>query len=239
MGKGHVDLNHVSSFVLDEADQMLDKRTLDDVNTIVGNIKQFLYFVDETNKLEFILSLLSKDNDSVLIFTRTKKIEDKVCKAINIKNIRAKAIHGDKSQSERIETLSLFKSGDVKVLVATDVAARGIDIKGISLVINMDILKVAETYVHRIGRTGRAGYSGLVISFCSDQEKECLDAIEALQLVVLKLNHNLNWLVNIYLSMVKYISDRVGVLHQLSEIHQVLATQSQLDQWLSGNRYKV
>lgn len=73
MGKGHVDLNHVSNFVLDEADQMLDKRTLDDVNTIVGNIKQFLYFVDETNKLEFILSLLSKDNDSVLIFTRTKK----------------------------------------------------------------------------------------------------------------------------------------------------------------------
>lgn len=74
---------------------------------------------------------------------------------------------------------------------------------------------------------------------CSDQEKECLDAIEALQLVVLKLNHNLNWLVNIYLSMVKYISDRVGALHQLSKFHQVLATQSQLDQWLSGNRYKV
>lgn len=102
-----------------------------------------------------------------LIFTR-KKIADEVCEAINNKNIGAKAIHCDKIQSERIEALSLFKSGDVKILVATDVGARGIEIKGISLVINMDIPKVAEAYVHRIGRTGRAVYSGLAISMCSD-----------------------------------------------------------------------
>ena len=225
MGKGYVDLKHVDVFVLDEADRMLDKRTLDDVNMIISklpsqrqnilfsatmpksvmkvvlailkepikiddqsvstkgaNIKQQVYFVEETEKLSFLLSLLENESyESILIFTRTKKIADKVCSAVNRKNIRSKAIHGDKNQSERMKALELFKNKEVRVLVATDVAARGIDINSISLVINMDIPNVPETYIHRIGRTGRAGNSGIAISLCSETEKVLLKAIEVLQ----------------------------------------------------------
>lgn len=222
MGKGYVDLKHVDVFVLDEADRMLDKRTLDDVqliidelpskrqnilfsatmpkslmkivNTILSNpvkiddnndstqrakITQQVHFVEDTEKLSFLLSLLDDPAfESVLIFTRTKTIADKVCKAINIKNIRSKAIHGDKNQSERLKALELFKNKEIRVLVATDVAARGIDIKSLSHVINMDIPNVPETFVHRIGRTGRAGESGTAISLCSESEKEYLKAID-------------------------------------------------------------
>jgi len=146
-----------------------------------SHIDQFIYLVEEPDKTEQLLKLLeSRDFESALIFVRTKKKADKVAKAINLTNIRTKAIHSDKNQSERLKVLELFKNKEAKILVATDIAARGIDVDGISLVINMDIPIVPETYIHRIGRTGRAGQSGLAISFCSKEEKENLHGIETL-----------------------------------------------------------
>ncbi|PKM53739.1 MAG: DEAD/DEAH box helicase [Firmicutes bacterium HGW-Firmicutes-5] len=145
-------------------------------------IKQVLYYVDEPDKTSLLLHLLKETSfESVLVFVRTKKKADKVSKAINQQNIRSKAIHGDKNQSERLKALELFKNKEARVLVATDVAARGIDIDRLSHVINMDIPSVAENYIHRIGRTGRAGLSGTAISFCSNQEIPYLKAIEKLQ----------------------------------------------------------
>lgn len=145
-------------------------------------VKQQVYFVEEPDKTERLLQLLKTEAfESVLIFTRTKKKADKVSKAINVANIRNKTIHGDKNQSERQKVLELFKQKEIKILVATDIAARGIDIDKLSHVINMDIPNVPETYIHRIGRTGRAGQSGTAISFCSDDEREWLKAIEKLQ----------------------------------------------------------
>jgi ATP-dependent RNA helicase RhlE len=145
-------------------------------------VKQQVYYVEEPDKTALLLHWLKKQGyESVLIFTRTKKKADKVCKAINVENIRAKAIHGDKNQSERQKALELFKQKEIKVLVATDVAARGIDIDRLSHVINMDIPTVPETYIHRIGRTGRAGMGGAAISFCSNQEMTGLKAIEKCQ----------------------------------------------------------
>lgn len=145
-------------------------------------IKQHVYFVEEPDKTSFLLQLLKEQAfESVLIFTRTKKKADKVSKAINVANMRSKAIHGDKNQSERQKALELFKNKEIKILVATDVAARGIDIDKLSHVVNMDIPNVPETYIHRIGRTGRAGMSGTAISFCSNEEKDYLKEIEKLQ----------------------------------------------------------
>jgi len=144
--------------------------------------KQIVYYVDEPDKSALLLHLLKDPTfESVLVFARTKKKADKVAKEINVKNIRAKAIHGDKNQSERLKALQSFKNKEVRVLVATDVAARGIDIDRLSHVINMDIPNVPENYIHRIGRTGRAGHSGIAISFCSNQEREYLVAIEKCQ----------------------------------------------------------
>jgi len=141
--------------------------------------KQLVYYVDEPDKTALLLHLLKDPTyESVLVFTRTKKKADKVAKEINVKHIRAKAIHGDKNQSERIKALESFKKKEVRVLVATDVAARGIDIDKLSHVINMDIPNVPENYIHRIGRTGRAGHSGIAISFCSNLERDFLKAIE-------------------------------------------------------------
>jgi len=145
-------------------------------------IKQQVYFVDAPDKTSLLLHLLKdKSYESVLVFARTKKKADKVSKAINIENIRSKAIHGDKNQSERLKALELFKNKEIRVLVATDVAARGIDIEKLSHVVNMDIPNIPETYIHRIGRTGRAGMGGTAISFCSNQETAFLKDIEKLQ----------------------------------------------------------
>lgn len=147
-----------------------------------NNIQQFLYYVEEPKKTELLLHLLKNNTyESVLVFTRTKKTADRIAKAINIENIRAKAIHGDKNQSERGKSLDLFKNKEARVLVATDIAARGIDIDQLSCVVNMNIPNVPETYIHRIGRTGRAGLNGIAISFCSFQEKDFLKEIEKLQ----------------------------------------------------------
>lgn len=145
-------------------------------------IKQCVYEVEEPEKTALLIELLKDPAfESVLVFARTKKKADKLCKAINLVNIRAKAIHGDKNQSERSKALYLFKQKEARVLVATDVAARGIDINELSHVINMNIPNVAETYVHRIGRTGRAGQDGTAISFCSGLEGYYLKEIEQLQ----------------------------------------------------------
>lgn len=145
-------------------------------------IEQLVYKVEEPDKTQLLLTLLKDPSMvSVLVFARTKKKADKICKAINLINIRAKAIHGDKNQSERSKALYLFKNKEVRVLVATDVAARGIDINDLSHVVNMNIPNVAETYIHRIGRTGRAGQEGTAISFCSGLEKYYLEEIEKLQ----------------------------------------------------------
>jgi len=145
-------------------------------------IEQQIYVVEETEKTKLVLHLLNEINyESILIFARTKKKADKLSKAINATNVRTKAIHGDKNQSERHKSLQLFKDKEIKILIATDVAARGLDIDHISHVINMNIPNVPETYIHRIGRTGRAGRKGIAISFCSSQELEFLDEIEKLQ----------------------------------------------------------
>ncbi|MEG0325401.1 MAG: DEAD/DEAH box helicase [Cellulosilyticaceae bacterium] len=145
-------------------------------------IKQQVYFVEEPDKTALLLDLLKNQSfESVLVFARTKKKADKISKAINVENIRTKAIHGDKNQSERQKALELFKNKEIRILVATDVAARGIDIDKLSHVVNMDIPNVPETYIHRIGRTGRAGMSGTAISFCSNEEVPFLKDIEKLQ----------------------------------------------------------
>lgn len=147
-----------------------------------AKIQEEVYFVDETKKTAFLIDLLKQlEFESILIFTRTKKKAEKVSKAINISNVcRSKAIHGDKNQSERSKNLELFKNKEAKILVATDIAARGIDVDNVTLVINMNIPDVPQTYVHRIGRTGRAGLSGRAISFCSEDEKPFLREIEGL-----------------------------------------------------------
>ncbi len=115
-----------------------------------------------------------------MIFTRTKYGADKVVKLLSKKGIRAEAIHGNKSQNARQNALGNFKSGKIKVLIATDIAARGIDIEQLSLVINYEIPNIPETYVHRIGRTGRAEASGVAVSFCMDEEKPFLRDIQKL-----------------------------------------------------------
>jgi ATP-dependent RNA helicase RhlE len=147
-----------------------------------AGIKQKLYYVDEPDKISLLLYLLKDQSfDSVLVFVRTKKKADQVLKAIQVANISVGVIHGDKNQTERVEALSLFKNKEIRVLVATDVAARGIDIDRLSHVVNLNIPAVSETYIHRIGRTGRAGMSGIAISFCNNQEIPRLKAIEKLQ----------------------------------------------------------
>ena len=117
---------------------------------------------------------------SVLVFTFTKHGADRVVRELEKYKIPAQAIHGNKSQNARQKALNAFKSGEIRVLVATDIAARGIDIDELSHVINFDLPNIPETYVHRIGRTGRAGLSGTAISFCCFDEKDNLKAIEAL-----------------------------------------------------------
>ena len=118
--------------------------------------------------------------DRVLIFTRTKHGADRVVKLLAGNGIAANAIHGNKSQPQRERALAVFKQGQVKILVATDIAARGIDVSGVSHVINFELPNVAEQYVHRIGRTARAGAAGVAIAFCADDEKAYLKDIEKL-----------------------------------------------------------
>jgi ATP-dependent RNA helicase RhlE len=212
--QGFIDLDHLHTLVLDEADQMLDMGFVNDVKKIVKltpknrqtlffsatmpiairelaemfltdpetvtvspvsstaeNVEQRVYFVDKTEKRNLLYHLIKNDNlSNVLVFSRTKHGADNVVKALRKNNIAAEAIHGDKSQNARQRVLEAFKDKEVGVLVATDIAARGIDIDQLPFVINFDLPNIPETYVHRIGRTGRAGNGGIAISFCSKDE---------------------------------------------------------------------
>ena len=214
--QGFIDLDHLHTLVLDEADQMLDMGFVNDVKKIVKltpknrqtlffsatmpmairelaeifltnpetvtvspvsstaeNVEQRVYFVDKTEKRNLLYHLIKNDNlANVLVFSRTKHGADNVVKALRKNNIAAEAIHGDKSQNARQRVLEAFKNKEIGVLVATDIAARGIDIDQLPFVINFDLPNIPETYVHRIGRTGRAGNGGIAISFCSKDEHE-------------------------------------------------------------------
>jgi len=144
-------------------------------------IEQEVYFVDNKNKTSLLINLLkAKPYDSVLIFSRTKHGADKIVKDLNNKGFMSVAIHGNKSQSNRQLALSDFKKRKTRILVATDIAARGLDIEELSHVINYNLPEVPETYIHRIGRTGRAGLGGKAIAFCDFSEKSLLQDIQRL-----------------------------------------------------------
>lgn len=144
-------------------------------------VEQKVYFVSKPDKVKLLVHLLQdKMQDSVLVFSRTKHGANKIVKKLAQADIDAAAIHGNKSQTARQKALGAFKDGKLKVLVATDIAARGIDVEELSLVINHDLPNVPETYVHRIGRTGRASASGIAISFCDVEERPYLRDIEKL-----------------------------------------------------------
>lgn len=144
-------------------------------------VEQGVYFVSKPNKPKLLVHLLEqRPSDSVLVFSRTKHGANKIVKKLDRAGIRSAAIHGNKSQAARQKALGAFKDGKLKVLVATDIAARGIDVEELSLVVNYDLPNVSETYVHRIGRTGRASASGISISFCDKEERPYLRDIEKL-----------------------------------------------------------
>lgn len=144
-------------------------------------IEQSVYYVDKPDKRNLLLYLLKDpDIESALVFTRTKHGADRVARELVKGKINAQAIHGDKSQGSRQKALKDFKNKTTRVLVATDIAARGLDIDELSHVINFDLPDVPETYIHRIGRTGRAGHSGKSISFCDLEERKSLKSIEKL-----------------------------------------------------------
>jgi ATP-dependent RNA helicase RhlE len=144
-------------------------------------VNQFVYFIDKGNKNALLIELLKDVKiKTALVFTRTKYGADKVVRVLKNKNICAEAIHGNKAQNARQRALTSFKSQKTRVLVATDIAARGIDVDDLEYVINYEIPNISETYVHRIGRTGRAGANGTAISFCDAEEKAYLKDIEKL-----------------------------------------------------------
>ena len=224
MQQGHIRLDHVEFFVLDEADRMLDmgfihdvkkilpkipkgRQTLffsatmplaiadlaknilknpeyikvDPVSSTADTVKQVVYHVLKPEKKNLLKYLLKDEKlDSVLVFSRTKRGADRLAKVLDKANIPSAAIHGDKSQGARERALSEFKSGKKRVLVATDIAARGIDIDSLAYVVNYDLPNESETYVHRIGRTGRAGANGMSISMCDVDERPYLKDIEKL-----------------------------------------------------------
>ncbi len=222
--QGFINLDHLHTLVLDEADQMLDMGFINDVKKIIKltpanrqtllfsatmpiaireladtflttpkyvsvtpvsstaeKVKQQVYFVDKGDKRKLLYHLIRNESlSNVLVFTRTKHGADNVVKALKKNGVNAEAIHGDKSQNARVRVLEGFKNKEVSALVATDIAARGIDIESLPYVINFDLPNIPETYVHRIGRTGRAGNEGLAISFCAKDEQPYLKDIEKL-----------------------------------------------------------
>ncbi|WP_056928689.1 DEAD/DEAH box helicase [Candidatus Symbiothrix dinenymphae] len=150
-------------------------------SSVVDTIKQNVYFVEKEGKKNLLIQLLKKQRpQSVLVFSRTKYGADKIARILCKAGIGSQAIHGNKSQNARQTALTDFKSNKISVLIATDIAARGIDIDQLELVINYDIPNVPETYVHRIGRTGRAGNTGMALTFCSQEERPLLHDIQKL-----------------------------------------------------------
>jgi ATP-dependent RNA helicase RhlE len=222
MGQGHVRLDEVEVFILDEADRMLDMGFIPDVKkvaaalpksrqtvlfsatmpksiqgladsllndpvhvevtpaaTTVEKIEQQVLFVAKDKKRALISELMSnKDIERVLIFTRTKHGADKVARHLHQSGVQSDAIHGNKAQNYRQRALKSFRDGKIRALVATDIAARGIDVDGVTHVINFDLPNEPESYVHRIGRTARAGATGIAISFCDHEERAYLRDIE-------------------------------------------------------------
>lgn len=149
------------------------------VSSTIDTITQGVYFVTKKDKRSLLVHLLKDESiKSLLVFSRTKYGANNIVKDLTKTGTESQAIHGNKSQNARQLALSNFKEGKIRVLVATDIAARGIDVDGLTHVINYDLPDVPETYVHRIGRTGRAGHSGIAISFCDDDEKSALKDIE-------------------------------------------------------------
>lgn len=212
--QGFINLDHLHTLILDEADQMLDMGFINDVKKIVKltpsnrqtllfsatmpiaikelaemflkdpayvevtpvsstaeTVSQKIYFVEKENKRKLLYHLIRNDGlHDLLVFTRTKHGADNVVRFLRKQGVAAEAIHGDKSQSARQRVLEAFKRKEVGVLVATDIAARGIDIDQLPFVLNFDLPNIPETYVHRIGRTGRAGQGGTALSFCGPDE---------------------------------------------------------------------
>ena len=224
MGQGAVKVESLTTFVLDEADRMLDMGFIADIRRLlpklpkqrqtlffsatmpdeivrlsrsmlhhpvrievtpasstVDEVEQCVYFVEKPEKRQLLIELLHDYEDkSVLIFARTKHGADNISKSLRQKGLRCEALHGDKSQCQRQRALDDFKSGKSRIMVATDIAARGIDIKELGMVINYDIPDVPETYVHRIGRTGRAGCAGIAYTFCTLDEHNIVKDIQRL-----------------------------------------------------------
>jgi len=166
------------------------------VSSTAESVEQRVYFVEKGEKRNLLYHLIKNENLSdVLVFSRTKHGADNVVKALRKKDIAAEAIHGDKSQNARQRVLDAFKNKEVGVLVATDIAARGIDIDQLPFVINFDLPNIPETYVHRIGRTGRAGNEGVAISFCGKDEHQYWKDIQKLIQVDVKIvsDHPYPW----------------------------------------------
>ena len=224
MNQGYVRLGGVTTYVLDEADRMLDMGFIHDVKKITQavpnerqtllfsatmpqdiqqladrllrdpfcidvtprastapKIEQQVYFVEKPMKRELLLKVVSESGQGrVLVFTRTKHLANRVTEFLVKAGVASEAIHGNKSQSARQRALTNFKSGATRVLVASDLAARGIDVDAITHVVNFDLPDTQETYVHRIGRTGRAEATGVAVSFCEGGEKRDLQTIERL-----------------------------------------------------------
>jgi ATP-dependent RNA helicase RhlE len=151
------------------------------VSSTAETVQQFMYYTNRTTKMNLLLDILkSKEIEHVLLFCKTKRGADKIAKNLIKSRIKTAAIHGDKAQNQRQKALKVFKEGALRVLVATDIAARGIDIDKLKYVINYDVPNLPETYVHRIGRSGRAGEEGVAISLCEPEENAFIKDIEKL-----------------------------------------------------------
>ncbi|HNQ67519.1 MAG TPA: DEAD/DEAH box helicase [Bacteroidales bacterium] len=168
-----------------------EKVAVTPISSTVDIVNQYVYFVDKGNKNSLLLEILKDRNiKTALVFTRTKHGADKVVKVLIKNDIKAEAIHGNKAQNARQRALSNFKAQTTRVLVATDIAARGIDVDDLEYVINFEMSNIAETYVHRIGRTGRAGAKGTAISLCDAEEKQYLRDVEKLIAKKIKIIDN-------------------------------------------------
>ena len=237
MERGFVDLSGVETFVLDEADRMLDMGFVNDVRHVVrqlpeqrqtlffsatmspgvrslasgmltnpnevatsppdsvaDNIEQRVLFVEKADKRELLADILkSEETGRTLVFTRTKHAANRVVRMLEKRGIRADSIHSNKSQSQRQRALAAFVKGKVPVLVATDIVSRGLDVDGITHVINYELPEDAENYLHRIGRTARAGRAGIALTLCDLEEVSLLRGVERFTRVAMKVWEDHRW----------------------------------------------